>query len=184
MSLLEPIIFEDITPIEVPVTYGAKSYILKEAGEGAACRFRDAVLRAHRLKDGKLTGMEGIPHVEPLLVSMCLYERVNGAKGQQSHDVLVSLATINTWKPQFVSKLFKRAKEISGLNEDVEDPTRKALQKALKLDGAPVTWEQLTEWAGTLPDDDPDLSPLRDFFKPSQEELVKNALDAGPAISA
>src|SRR5690606_9047229 len=66
--------FDDLTPIELPVKYKGKNYVLREADEGAATQYRNLTIKAARMEDGKITGMDGVADAEPFLISLCLYE--------------------------------------------------------------------------------------------------------------
>ncbi len=119
----EPLVF-DRTPTEIPVTIKDpktkedKHYTLREADGGAAIRFRNAGLAATQLKDGKVSGVEGMASVEPLLVSLCLF--VNNP-GQPDDNRPVSLAMVKSWPSRIQRSLFTKAKEISDLAEEEDD---------------------------------------------------------------
>lgn len=91
-------------------TIDGKKYILREADGTAACRYNNAKLHGTKFdENGKAVGIGNLADVEPLLVSLCLFE--DGAK---TH---VPLAVVSAWPYQVIKALFDEAKEISHLDE-------------------------------------------------------------------
>ncbi len=110
MNSHEPLVFTDLSPIEIPATIGDKSYVLREATGNVACRYRNALLACTQLgPEGKPSKITGMADVEPLLVSLCMFE--DGTKP-------VPQATVRAWPNRIVKSLFDRVKEISDLDED------------------------------------------------------------------
>ena len=114
----------DLEPRQESLTIAGKAYILREASEGAACKYRNKAMAAARMADGKLVGMDGAADVEPLLVSLCLWEVTD--KGERP----VSLATVMGWPARVVKPLFARAKAMSALDEE-EQETRETLEEKM-----------------------------------------------------
>lgn len=109
----EPIVFDSLTPVEVPVTIAGESYTLREATGETAVQYRDAMLACTTLgPEGKPTIISGLAGVEPLLVSLCLYDSI---------DHLVPEATIRSWPARIQKALFERAKQISDLDEGEDE---------------------------------------------------------------
>jgi hypothetical protein len=105
--------FDDLSLIEVPVSIEGKKYTLREASGGAAIQYRNAMLASTKLgPGGTVTSVSGMANIEPLLVSLCLFDE----KGKR-----VSEATIKNWPSRVLKTLFDRAKEISELDEDGGD---------------------------------------------------------------
>jgi len=97
----------------VPVKIDNEEYVLKEATGSDACIYRNAMLNSTTLgTDGKPTGLKDFANVEPLLVSLCLYN---------SEDRRVTLEAVNTWPSKIIKSLYAKAKEISELDETEED---------------------------------------------------------------
>lgn len=112
----DPISFDDLTPIEIPVKLAGVSYTLREASAGAASKWRNFLLRSTKLsKEGKPVSIEGLADSEILLVSLCLFRADTGKP--------VSTSTVATWPSKIVKVLFEKSKQISGLDEkpDEED---------------------------------------------------------------
>lgn len=134
--------FGDLTPIELHVRIGGQPYLLREASGEAACKFENARLeRTQFSAEGKVCGLKGMSDIEPLLVSLCLFQQQ-----KLLNDTLwrpVAEATIRTWPNRVVDRLFKKCKEISGL--DAKEDTVASLVaeraeidiKLAKLEGAP-----------------------------------------------
>jgi len=103
----------DLEPQERKVKIGGEDYILKEASEDAACKWRNQTLAGARMADGKLVGMGNVSDGEPLLVSLCLWK----ATGKKDN---VSPAVVRAWPSRVVKKLFAWIEEVSDLAEDKE----------------------------------------------------------------
>lgn len=126
MSDQVPIEFDSLAPIEVPATIAGKQYLLREASEDAACKYRNAAMRAARFNDrGKVSSIEGVADVEPLLVSLCLFELTGDGKCHLGHTVPgerpVPIDELRRWPAKRVKTLFERIKDISDLGEKKED---------------------------------------------------------------
>lgn len=118
----EPMIFDDLTPVEVPVTVGAKQYVLREANGDAAVKYRNAMLACTQIsQDSKAVSIRGMADLEPFLVSLCLFD----AQGKS-----VTKNEILSWPSRVQKALFARAKTISGLNEE---DTVESLKKEQKI---------------------------------------------------
>jgi hypothetical protein len=101
--------FASIALVEVPVTLGDKKYVLREASEAAALRFRGSQLQDAKLVDGKVSAnISRVAESQALLVSLCLFDE-NGKP--------VPLATVLDMRARIVKRLFDKAKEISDLDE-------------------------------------------------------------------
>ena len=111
----DELVFDNLELVELPVIVGDKSYTLREANGGAACQYRNALIECTKLGPGGVpTQLKGIASVEPLLVSLCLFDE----KGKR-----VPTSTIEKWPARVQKALFEKAKEISELGEDEEGET-------------------------------------------------------------
>lgn len=104
---LNEMVFNDIVPIEVPVTINRERFILREATEEAAIKFRNACMAGARMEDGKVVGVSNMAETQALLVSLCLF----------ADDKPVPPSVIKRWPSRVVKSLFEKAKEISQLDE-------------------------------------------------------------------
>lgn len=172
--------FNDLTPIEVPVTLGSKKYVLREASEGTSCTFNAARLRGSEItrgNDGKMTVRQlgGAADLQPLLVSLCLYavgpdnKIVLLPNGDPDLKYLVPLATVRSWPARVVKPLFEKAKAISGLSEEGE--TQKDLE------------ERFAETAGRLvsmSENGRDRDAWRQWMVGVISDKLASATDMGP----
>ncbi len=118
----------DLEMVEIPVKIGKEDYILREASESAVCKYRNALLKATKLgPDGKLASIDGMADVEPLLVSLCLYEKYDH-KGEKK-ERLVNIQKILAWKSSIVKDLFANCKKISEIDDD---ETAESLNKQME----------------------------------------------------
>lgn len=126
-SLLEELVFDDLQPIEIPVRIAGKQYVLREASTDAATKYRNAVLKSTRLdRDGHAMSLDGSADVEPLLVSMCLFE-VND-KGETLNRP-VNVSVVKTFPSKVTKELYDRVRAISGLGaEDTEEELEKEIK--------------------------------------------------------
>lgn len=111
--------FDEIAPIEVPITVKGERFILHEATGDAACKYGNAMSACyHYGPEGNISSITGMADVQPLLISLCLTKE-NGAR--------VSEDVVRSWPARVQKSLFKRAKEISDL--DVGDDALESLMK-------------------------------------------------------
>jgi hypothetical protein len=116
--------FSDLTLREVSVEVDGppkRSFILRECKEGDAVRYRNEQMRAAKMHEGKLVSLDGVANVEPLLVSMCLFE-LEEQEDRTTQEIVtterpVTIAEIREMPPRFVKQLFEKAREISELGE-------------------------------------------------------------------
>lgn len=123
-DLRAAIVFEDIAPIEVEVKIDGKEYRLREATVDSAAKYRNASIRAARMVDGKVVGLDGVSEAELALVMGCLFSAND--KGQ--YIVPVARFLLESWPDRVLRELFKRAKEISGLEEKTPAQLRKEIE--------------------------------------------------------
>ena len=113
--------FDDLAPIEEPVKYKKRKFVLREASEAAAIKYRDARMRGSEIVGtpdggGPITIRQGgsAAEVQWVLVSECLYD-VNGNGSVKDRPVG---AEVKSWSSLVVRRLFDRVFEISpGLSE-------------------------------------------------------------------
>lgn len=113
--------FDDLALIEVPVSIGDKRYLLREASGNVACKYRNALLNCTVLgPEGKPQTVRNMADVEPLLVSLCLFQLLEQPDGTVKERP-AQLADVRGWPNRIVKALFERAKEISELDEEEEE---------------------------------------------------------------
>ncbi len=109
-----------------------KVYLVTEADTAAVTAYRNACMRATKLSDGKVSGMEGMANADPLLVSLCTFE--TDSKGNPSIDAIgrplrVPLMVVDTWPGRVTKTLYNWIKEVSEI-EDLDD--EEALDKEIE----------------------------------------------------
>lgn len=115
---LEPMEFKLerlVVPVKLidPETNKADNYELREATGADATKFRDFIVQRTKLgPNGKPQSMGAIAGSEPMLVSMCLFY------GDTNKNVPENV--VRKWPARIQKELFQRAKEISGLKEELE----------------------------------------------------------------
>lgn len=121
-------VFSDPTPLAEPIVMGNKKYVLREASEGAVCKWRNVQIRSAKFDEkGKLSSPGDVADSEPTLVSECVFETINPDNSvvivtfpdgsQHSPGQKVSFNKVCNWPSRIVRPLFERIKQISGLNE-------------------------------------------------------------------
>lgn len=112
-----------------PVEIDGTQFLLKEASGAAVAQFRNHTISKARMRDGEVVGIDGgVADAESLLVSLCLYQLQDGKE-----VAAVPLASVRAWPSRITSALFKRIKEVSGMDEDAATPEKlKAEMEKLK----------------------------------------------------
>lgn len=118
---LEEFDFSNLEPQEFPVKLpnDTAQYILRECSEGDATRFRRENLKA--LKDNGTGGVvmtEAGADLEPLLLTMCLWRVKDDSKPHPEGRERVNFTFVNNLNPIIASRLYQKAREISGINAD------------------------------------------------------------------
>lgn len=119
MSDVSVLNLDDLQPIEIPVVFKGVNYILREASEDAACKYKNALFKIARptnAEGGKveIKSLEGVVDIDVKLVSMCLFYTANNKNVPESE--------LRTWPQRLVRELFKKVREISGFDEE-DKPT-------------------------------------------------------------
>lgn len=160
----------DEAKTEVPVKFKGKHYVLREASGRAARIYRNASLACIVLgPEGKPATIRNLANVEPLLVSLCLWEKPNpdaAAVKPTTQDF------VETMPSRLQKGLFAKIKEISDLDE--EPDTKTQFIEALKLANTPISLDDLRKFVAELPDDDDKYKQLKTWMKPTAEEKAKN----------
>jgi len=123
--------FSSLEEICIPVTVpdGVK-YVLCEADGDTVVAFNNARAASAKIKDGAVVGVSGPGHVEPLLVSRCLFPadagdstkpvktRPDPHNSRKSISNHVSESLVRSWPGKVQTKLYEKAKEISEIDQD------------------------------------------------------------------
>ncbi len=114
---MEKLVYEDLEPQSIEVEIGNKKYMLREADEAGACKYRNCLTSATKFDaNGRPIGVDGLHDAEAVLVSVCLFE----VYGNNNEERPVLLAAIRKWRHELVKDLFRHARRISGLEEKKE----------------------------------------------------------------
>lgn len=127
---------DDLEPIEIPFTYKGIEYVMVEASADAGVKYRNCAMRAAKMTDGKVVGLDGAANVEPLLVSLCAF-RVDGEKRSPLTEEYVR----KNFSNKLLKRLFDKVREISGELEEKETVT--SLQK--KIEALQVRLKEIQE---------------------------------------
>jgi hypothetical protein len=111
--------FDDITPIEEKVFVGGEEYVLRETSGDAAVHYDNARLACYEYQDGKLARVHDLADLEPLLVSLCLFD---------SSGLGMPEKKIRGWPSRVQKAMYERAREISSMNEPSQ-----SLEKQIEL---------------------------------------------------
>ncbi len=109
---MDEMTFDSLDRIVVPVKIGNRNFKLYDASEDAAVKFQNIASRAVKFTAGEMSGIEGVANVEPLLVSMCLWEVKDG------QELPIAEGEIRKWPSRVVKPLFDRVKKISGMDDE------------------------------------------------------------------
>lgn len=119
----DEMVFDDLAPIEVPITIGKKKYVLREALADACIKYRNAISKGstHDRDSGKVIVGE-IANAEPIVVAACLFQVFDPNKPPRP----VLMSEVLGFKGEVLKKLFDRLVLISpGLVTNNEDDAKK-----------------------------------------------------------
>ena len=113
-----PLVFDDLTLREVPVSLGGQSYILRE-GNGTVCaKFRSIASAGLKFRGGtnsdkpEISSVSGVGELAIALVQMCLFKVLPTGGTEPCEEVF-----IRKLPGRVIDTLFEQAKEMSNLNE-------------------------------------------------------------------
>lgn len=102
----------DLSVREEFLTIGKVDYILREASGEAGTKYRNADSACYEYgPNGNISKVTGLAETGPLLVSLCLFERVGNKP--------VPIEQIKAWPDRVQQDLFRRAKELSNFDQPV-----------------------------------------------------------------
>lgn len=119
----------DLTVAEQGYRFQGRRFVAREASAGVAAQYRNAVLKAMKMKDGDISSMEGLPDADLLLVALCLKECVPNGRGEEAEQA-VPLQTVRGWPHRVQKPILEWIKDASQLNDDTEE----ALVKRIAAD--------------------------------------------------
>jgi len=93
-----------------------KDYVLCQANGDTVAKFNSARARCARYQDGGMSGVEGLGDLEPMLVSMCMFE--DKGDGTPDPQKPIKGTLLRAWPGPVMKTLFNKAKEISEIDLD------------------------------------------------------------------
>lgn len=136
--------FSGLEPVYVSVKGpDGREYELREASGAAGKKYKNARTKGLHFAAGELSQLEGAGELEPLLVSLCLFDVTQGGAGGVSNAArpLTQPFVEKTFKARMIKKLYDKAYEISDLAEG--NPTQDALKLAFARADSPIKYEDL-----------------------------------------
>lgn len=116
----EELVFDSLEPAVAPVKLAGKAYVMVEASEAAAAKYRNFAARQVKYTpEGKLAGVGDVADAQALLVSLCLFE----AEGR----VPVPVQIVRGWPARVVGPLFEAAKRMGGIDQETEESLGKRI---------------------------------------------------------
>lgn len=120
-----PIIWDDPEPVQVPVKFRGRWYVLVEPTAADVAAFKNQIMKGKKMGTrGTAETLDGMGDSEPILVSYCLYEANAYPDGTVTSEPplpdmkrRVPYTVIKGWPGALVSRLADRAKELAGLVE-------------------------------------------------------------------
>jgi hypothetical protein len=146
---LNPIVYENLEPIRIPVTIGKTQYELRECGEAGAIVVKQAALNGTEvvMEDGTenriIRKLAGSAAVNATLVSECLYENIGPEEGAIiDRWRKMSLLRVQALSPKIIRQLAERANEISEIDAPDDLATLKKERDRLNIRIAKLEAEQ------------------------------------------
>lgn len=103
----------DLTITSIPVTIGNNRYTMKEADSGTVTQYRNMILNNTKMgPTGKPQTLKNIAGAETFLISKCMWN---------SQNKNPTLDEVRAWPSRITNELFKKIKEISGMDVDDEE---------------------------------------------------------------
>lgn len=130
---------DDLSPIEIPFEYGGRKYMLREATEDIATKYKNYQLRgASYNEEGKVVRkLDGLAAIEADIVCGCIFTETKD-KSKQSFDPPLFDKPVTKTDPIFksgrvVSRLYEKIKAISELDgADTVESLTKMIEKIQK----------------------------------------------------
>lgn len=151
MNIPKVIDFDSLEPIEVPVNYRGKRFVLVEPDAEAARQYRNAVTAGARVVDGKYCGTTNAGDVETLLISLCLFELYDD-KGEVKRRPVI-LPQVRKLPSRLTKQLFDIAMEIGELKPEVTIASLRKQIKEAQEQLAALEAEEVQDSAKNVPSD-------------------------------
>lgn len=108
---MDPINFDTVLPVEIPVTLAGVAYVLKEPSGKVIKDYRKLMTKYSRIEGKKvvITDTDKAADGTATLVSICLFEKEG--------DRPVTVETIHSWPNKIVEKLASVCLDLAGLSD-------------------------------------------------------------------
>ena len=146
--------FGDLAPKEFHFKAAGKRFVLREPSGDAAVKYRNAVMKSTKFTaEGKPTGIDGLADAEPLLVALCLFEKVADKNGNEMFSP-VSVTFVRAWPAWLQKKLFAKSQEMGDL---LEKETQEVLERRFRdttrtLVGLSDDMDEKAKWQSWMAD--------------------------------
>ena len=166
-SSFAPMNFSDAEKKAVDVTIGEHQYELRQATVNAATNYRNAISNSFEMKNGQPVRVRNVANAQPILLLGCLFQKANGKPCTREF--------IYALRDDIHTKLVRRAKEISGIQDETDLDKDRLLDAGHRVDqmmsaiedlGTESKSEALTEVFDMVAD-------LANMLMKSDEEFAK-----------
>ena len=101
----------ELEPQAFEFTYLDKDYILREASEGAASRYKGARQKALRIANDKVAGFEAsMSEANAVLIAGCCFRQTK--QGEKLAETPVALHEVQAWPHRLTKELYEKCKEL------------------------------------------------------------------------
>jgi len=115
--------FDDLRPAEKTFKYLGRTFVAREPGAGSWAEHENALLRSYKYNaEGKLERFDGLNHLAPLLVGLCVFEVKDGKES----DAPVGETEAKKWQAKVVSPIYDWLKVAAGDRAETADVPPKA----------------------------------------------------------
>lgn len=105
--------FGSLDLVQIPVTIGDRTFILREASSENFCKYLDDRIACSVFDEsGKRTGFKDLSKISMLLLSRCLVETTGGAA------LPVTYEEVRNWPNKITDKLYNTLKKISEIDQE------------------------------------------------------------------
>lgn len=158
-----------------------KRYEMREASGTAGKKFKNARTKGLHFAGGELSQLDGVGDLEPLLVSLCLFDITQGGEGGVSPAArpLSQAFVEQTFKASQIKKMYDYIYEISDLAEG--NPTGDAVLKALSRADAPISYSDLKRFVEEKCVQK-EYKPLQILFKEDPSKNLQRSMMTGSEL--
>lgn len=145
-NMSDPMVFDNVVPVAVPIQIGDKHYVLVEPERDAINRYKQKQAEGIKLSDGELSGLSATEESEAELLGSCLFPLLieEGRGDKVKADKPVGTDFVNRTLNSIVEPLIHRLKVISGIKaeEDRLKEEAERRKKRLREEKEPTSMSQ------------------------------------------